>query len=342
MTDDQSNILFIGGSIGKMQFLSDVYLLENPTASSMLKCPFKMSTERRDFGLCRSGSRAYVCGGYDGNEHLKTVEFLSTVVDDSDSDSNGFLCWQPVTNLHYPRSLHGCVSIDEQIVVVGGQTDQHVLKSVEMFNKESNNWRSLTPMQEARHSAAVVAHNDSIYVFGGRNGLNNSGKVLKTVEKLTICDSSNSQWKTIGKTVTGRVGAVSCVYNGFIYIIGGNNGLISLSSTEIFNPNSNSSNSNTTTSNGPDLNIARSYASVIIYCNQLYIFGGETDNFEPVTEIETLEDSQWKIVGGVGEDFLKMSQRQDVVRYQCVEVPRLIDKISKEKDPASLNRAQTS
>lgn len=91
-----------------------------------------------------------------------------------------FVCLTP---LIFPA---GCAVSGGRAVVLGGENDKGVLKSVELYHPVKKNWINLAPMQQERHSFGAVSVGSSIFAIGGRDASGNHGRVLKSVEGLSL------------------------------------------------------------------------------------------------------------------------------------------------------------
>ncbi|PFH37344.1 kelch repeat-containing protein [Besnoitia besnoiti] len=124
-----------------------------------------------------SGRDVLVVGGRDGQAILNSVERLD----------EGEGRWVSLPALHFARAHHaGCAISGGRAVVLGGENDKGVLKSVELYHPVKRNWINLAPMQHQRHSFGAVAVGPSIFAIGGRDAAGEHGRVLKTVEGLTL------------------------------------------------------------------------------------------------------------------------------------------------------------
>eukprot|EP00108_Taenia_solium_P004229 TsM_000948700 transcript=TsM_000948700 gene=TsM_000948700 len=111
-------------------------------------------------------SCVYACGGCDGNNDLATVECLSF-----DSKAEYYKRWRFVSSMQQERS---CCAVatwadESRIVVMGGQCEGSPLSSVEVYHPESDIWLSLPPMSEARSQlcAASLSQRNLIVAVGG-------------------------------------------------------------------------------------------------------------------------------------------------------------------------------
>ncbi|PHJ23345.1 kelch repeat-containing protein, partial [Cystoisospora suis] len=124
-----------------------------------------------------SGKDVLIVGGRDGENALTSVERLD--------EAEGR--WASMPSLHFARAHHaGCAVSGGRAVVLGGENDKGVLKSVELYHPVKKNWINLAPMQQERHSFGAVSVGSSIFAIGGRDASGNHGRVLKSVEGLSL------------------------------------------------------------------------------------------------------------------------------------------------------------
>ncbi|CBZ53731.1 putative kelch motif domain-containing protein [Neospora caninum Liverpool] len=124
-----------------------------------------------------SGRDVLLVGGKDGHTVLNSVERLE--------ETEGR--WVSMPSLHFARAHHaGCAVSGGRAVVLGGENDKGVLKSVELYHPVKRNWINLAPMQHQRHSFGAVAIGANIFALGGRDAAGDHGRVLKTVEGLSL------------------------------------------------------------------------------------------------------------------------------------------------------------
>lgn len=87
-------------------------------------------------------------------------------------------------------------------------------------------WHETTSLNAARGYTAAVIYNQSIYVLGGANG-DHGENLLNTAERAHInADGNLESWVTEKNTMlTPRRGLSAIAANGYLYAIGGYNGL---------------------------------------------------------------------------------------------------------------------
>ena len=82
-------------------------------------------------------------------------------------------------------------------------------------------WKETSPLNVARAGAAMVVHNNFIYMIAGVDGR----EFLRSMEYAPILpDGRIGEWKIGPKLVEDRGFTEAIVKNGYIYVVGGGNG----------------------------------------------------------------------------------------------------------------------
>jgi len=106
-----------------------------------------------DFASCSSNGRIFAFGGDYGNR---------TQIYDVAGDT-----WSQGTPSPVARGGHTCVSVGEQLILLGGRDGVGALDLVERYNPVADSWETLDPMPTARYWFAAAALESKVYVFGG-------------------------------------------------------------------------------------------------------------------------------------------------------------------------------
>jgi len=107
--------------------------------------PIPPMLERRSQAACAVvGGGLYVCGGFDGFQHLCSMEFLDRVTG----------TWRPLPSMQEARSSAVAASLAKRVYMCGGFDGSQHLRSVEVFSATTRFWSTLRPMQTARAHAA--------------------------------------------------------------------------------------------------------------------------------------------------------------------------------------------
>ena len=172
----------------------------------------------------------------------------------------------------------------KNIYVAGGNTDQAITVSVEMYNHETGSWQSVTNLPKKKSHSSLVACGGQLYLIGGFNG-------SRRVSSVDIFDPTTAEWVPGPSIKHTRSGSAAALFKGEIYIIGGYNGSKHLHHVEIFNPKKRE------WRDGPPLQQARSYVQAAVLDGALYAVGG-ADNNGRLSSVEKLSDAheQWTSV----------------------------------------------
>jgi len=101
-----------------------------------------------------------------------------------------------VTDMNNPRSGHGCTAVpggNYSVLVTGGTPGfgQTAMANAEMFYWNSNSWRTVASMKQARFGHAVVAVGDRVFAIGGDDRNQNN---MDTIEEY---DVKKNTWSII-------------------------------------------------------------------------------------------------------------------------------------------------
>ena len=115
------------------------------------------------------------------------------------------------------RHEAGGVVVDGKLYVMGGRGK----RPVEVFDPANNSWRKLADAPLEMHHFQPVAIGKKIYVIGA---FTCCYPLETTIDTVYIFDTSNNQWSKGPKLPANRKrgGAGAAVYNGKIYLLGGN------------------------------------------------------------------------------------------------------------------------
>jgi Tol biopolymer transport system component len=144
--------------------------------------------------------------------------------------------WQTTSFLITPREYAAVVTSNGHIYAIGGRSGSTRLSSVEFADINPDGtlgaWQATTQMNNVRGIFSAVATSDYIYAIGGDKG---DGTVYKTVERSRInADGSLGAWENLASQMSSpRYAHTVVIANGYIYAIGGDNGVnVTLASVE--------------------------------------------------------------------------------------------------------------
>ena len=114
--------------------------------------------ERKQMGATVYQGSIVAAGGYDGIQHLNSVEIYKPVVSNN---------WMELSSLNQCRSKNAAVSCTDSVYALGGWDGQTCLSSVESLHDLNNSWRYVQSMNIPRRHLAAVSCNGFIYAIGG-------------------------------------------------------------------------------------------------------------------------------------------------------------------------------
>ncbi|KAJ8397297.1 hypothetical protein AAFF_G00441310 [Aldrovandia affinis] len=168
---------------------------------------------RDSLAACASKGKIYTSRGSEvGNSALNLFECYDTRTES----------WQNKPSMLFPRCSHGIVEASGFIYVCGGSLGNNVsgrvLSSCEVYNPNTEEWRELCGMREARKNHGLVYVNDRIYAVGGQNGMGG-------LDSVEFYDIVRNEWRLAApmpwKGVTVKCAAVGAV----IYVLAGFQGV---------------------------------------------------------------------------------------------------------------------
>jgi hypothetical protein len=138
--------------------------------------------------------------------------------------------WRSTSPLLEARSGAGAAELDRRLYVAGGASiEKGFLKSVEWTTLKPDGqleiWHEGPSLLEARGFLALVTSNGYLYAIGGANG-ENGIHLLNSVERAKILETGGlGPWTLASPMTTPRRGPAALVYRGYLYAIGGYNGI---------------------------------------------------------------------------------------------------------------------
>lgn len=135
-------------------------------------------------GATTLNGRIYVIGGLDTSLHVLS----SNDVYDPTSDT-----WTSLAPLRIPTALVGVVSVDGRVYSIGGLSwhgnkDYSLSGSVEVYDPQSNNWTSRTPIPHPTEGLLVAVANGLIYAIGGTSSIGNENSTW-------VYNPQNDTWR---------------------------------------------------------------------------------------------------------------------------------------------------
>jgi hypothetical protein len=243
--------------------------------------------------------RIIVTGGYTGVSYSPST-FSAKIKSDGSLGS-----WQTNTAMTTGRSNHSSVVYNGYIYVIGGDNGT-MLTSIEYAPIYSSGsigaWKTSSALSTGFKQHTSVVYGGYIYTLGGYMGtyrdyvqyakIDVSGVVGTSTTSPNLFPSESSK----GKTYTGRQGAASVAYNGYIYVLGGYD---SSQNTYVFNSviyaPLNNDGSIGSWSITTSFTSGRQRFAAVAYNNYMYILGGR----DPTTSTN-YNDVQYAPINSTG------------------------------------------
>ena len=208
--------------------------------------------------------------------------------------------WDSVSSHGSPQARHetGGVVVNGKLYVIGGRG----LTNIDVYDAKANKWtKSIKPPFEMHHFQPV-AIDEKIYLVGG---MTCCYPAEKAIDRVQIFDTRNSTW-TQGTTIPAsrrRGGAGAAVYNGKIYIVGGNTRGHSGGAVNWLDEFDPKTGNWKTLANAPD---ARDHANASIIGNKLVIAAGRRSahpntfaNTVGSTNVYDFSTGQWQSTSNI-------------------------------------------
>jgi N-acetylneuraminic acid mutarotase len=176
--------------------------------------------------------KIYVFGGFVGRPGGKAWQPIpSALLYDPDNDS-----WKELAPMPTPRGSAVAVAVDGKIYVIGGAhanisgkpmneplwvgVPTAVVGTVEMYDPAANTWTSRSPMPTGRNHFLASVIDGKIYAIDGRLGMP-FVTMSDVTDLVEMYDPATDQWSYKGRAPTRRGDVAGDVYNGKIYLTGG-------------------------------------------------------------------------------------------------------------------------
>ena len=206
------------------------------------------------------------------------------------------LNWQKLSSMFEPRCAMGATVYNDALIVAGGYTyNDSILASSEIYLKQIDEWKIISPLNHARFSNELVSCDDRVFCLGGYDGEN----VLSSVEHLV---NLKSQWEFVESMLTPRKWFAAVNYKEMIYAIGGLSDIgknTTLKSVEKYNPDENE------WTYVCDMNIERRSHSACVLQNKVYVVGGLDSERRIIKQIECYDFAlnKWSIIDETPEEL---------------------------------------
>ncbi|MGO9451908.1 MAG: kelch repeat-containing protein [Candidatus Binataceae bacterium] len=266
-----NGLVLIAGGQGNSGFLSSTELYDpadNTFASSGSTVSMNTARTQATATLLPNGLLLIAGGLTTGGVHLSTTELYN-------SATNTFASSGSTASMNTARDVATATLLPNGLVLIAGGSNGPVLASTELYDPASNTFASsgsTATMNTGRDLAtATLLPNGKVLIAGGQSG---GGAFLASTE---LYDPASNTFASSGSTATmntGRVGAVAILLpNGKVLIAGGIDNSGRLSSTELYDPVSNTFASSAATAS---MNAGREFPTGTLLPNgKVLVAGGQ-------------------------------------------------------------------
>ena len=151
---NENAIYAVGGAVGntrlasveKLELLNKGDEKHHAHASSWVYVA-SLNVARSRPGVAALNGKLYAVGGYNGSEHLSSVECYDPSLDQ----------WQLIEAMATPRNSPAVAVQGERLYVAGGHDGKKVLNSVEVYNPHEKSWKEVPPMDTAKCDFSLAA-----------------------------------------------------------------------------------------------------------------------------------------------------------------------------------------
>ena len=151
-------------SLRRNKVLSYVYVCSD-SKSSLLPCSWSVFLFNTGAGIVVLDSQLFAVGGYDGSQHLSSVESYSSCNDQ----------WMSIAEMKSNRCYVGTAVMGGKLYAVGGYDGFSLLDSFERYDPLLQEWTSVSSMATSRCDMGVaVLFGDwnIVFTFQHASGVN--------------------------------------------------------------------------------------------------------------------------------------------------------------------------
>nr|CAH8824809.1 unnamed protein product [Trichobilharzia regenti] len=216
--------VYVIGGCNRSERLNTVYFLDIAQQEEGWRLLSPMHYKRGLLAACTNKGLIYVCGGFDGQSRLRSLEVYHPKIDE----------WRILEEMTTAREGAGLVAVDDILYCLGGYDGFHLLNSMEAFDLHCGTWSTCKPMYMRRSGAGCALLGETIYVCGGYGGAEGRGPLhLDSVEAY---NTRLDQWTVITSMNVPRCYVGACPLAGKIYVAAGYNGNRLLDTVESYDP----------------------------------------------------------------------------------------------------------
>lgn len=246
-----------------------------------------MTTERSGMGSVAYNGYLYITGGNDTSGNIYNLAQKAKINDDGTLGA-----WTNEPNLPTVLSagLNSATFYNGYIYIAGGwnggwtgvatQTDIVYYARIQA-NGSLSPWRTTTSFSTTRQVGALLAYNNRLYILGGEKADNTN--YYSDVQYAVInSPGSTTPFATSGNTfTTTRRGAQTLVYNGYLYVMGGDNGSTPVNTIQVASIASDGTIGSFSATTAFTTN--RTYFAAVAYGGYMYVMGGCSSAYSSCT-----------------------------------------------------------
>ena len=207
-----------------------------------------------------------------------------------------FDAWSSLKHLHLSSNSKRVAVIRGQIYAINVEGEQNK-STIERYNMGSWSWESIfTSRRGCREDSCVIAAGDCLYVLGGKSESREQARHygylwnVKCVTKAERFDTVQNKWEEITSMRQERCSAFGVATQGKIFVAGGNDsGRNALKTCEVYNISTNQ------WQFIGNLNVPRSWGSMVCVNGTLYVFGGSksytVESYDPTVTVT--KEKKW-------------------------------------------------
>jgi len=217
--------------------------------------------------------------------------------------------WKALAPMPTKRGSPVAVTVGDRIYVIGGAVPgpnqpavhpahPHMsVGTVEEYDPATNSWRERASMPTPRNHAVAGAVNGKIYVIGGRVGAAFITTASSNIGVVEAYDPATDSWSQgLARMPTARSAGAAAVYNGRIYVTGGEyqdyRMMATLKSFEAYDPATN------TWQTLPSLPVSRHGLAGAVIGNRIHFVSGDVQSAGTGVHVDSDEHDAFEFEGG--------------------------------------------
>jgi N-acetylneuraminic acid mutarotase len=169
--------------------------------------------------------------------------------------------WVKLPSLGRPRAAGAAAVVGDQIVVVGGQANDRLVDTTEVF--DGKRWSGGKSIPTPREHLAAASDGHFVYAVGGR-----ALSADKNSRALERYDPANNRWQQLPDMPTARGGLGAAIVDGHLFALGGEG------PTDVFGKVESYSLASRKWSSAPSMRTPRHGITVAAIGRSLYSLGG--------------------------------------------------------------------